>query len=198
MIKSILAGFMISIGAGLYLTVGGPVGAFLFSGGLLTILEFGFYLFTGKAGLLATKEIKWWQLALIWGGNLVGTAGGALLLNAAGLGATAVGPATAIILKRIGNTWFENVLLGILCGVLMYIAVKVFKDMPYLTIMCVAAFILLGANHCVADMVYMFLSGVNWSAFVSVLFTTLGNIIGCNLIGVGMRLAGFEENKGLL
>ena len=198
MIKSILAGFMISIGAGLYLTVGGPVGAFLFSGGLLTILEFGFYLFTGKAGLLATKEIKWWQLALIWGGNLVGTAGGALLLNAAGLGATVVGPATAIILKRIGNTWFENVLLGILCGVLMYIAVKGFKDMPYLTIMCVAAFILLGANHCVADMVYMFLSGVNWSAFVSVLFTTLGNIIGCNLIGVGMRLAGFEENKGLL
>lgn len=198
MIKSILAGFMISIGAGLYLTVGGPVGAFLFSVGLLTILNFGFYLFTGKAGLLATKEIKWWQLVLIWGGNLIGTAGGALLLNAAGLGAMIVGPATAIILKRIGNTWFENVLLGVLCGVLMYIAVKVFKDMPYLTIMCVAAFILLGANHCVADMVYMFLSGVNWSAFVSILFTTLGNIIGCNLIGVGMRLAGFKERKGLL
>ena len=135
---------------------------------------------------------------MIWCGNLVGTAGGALLLNAAGLGATVVGPAAAIILKRVSNTWFENGLLGIVCGVLMYIAVKVFKDMPYLTIMCVAAFILLGANHCVADMVYMFLSGVNWSAFVSILFTTLGNIIGCNLIGVGMRLAGFKERKGLL
>ena len=60
MIKAILAGFMIAMGAGLYLTVGGPVGAFLFSVGLLTILKFGFYLFTGKAGLLATKEIKWW------------------------------------------------------------------------------------------------------------------------------------------
>ena len=80
----------------------------------------------------------------------------------------------------------------------MYIAVKSFKDMPYLTIMCVAAFILLGANHCVADMVYMFLSGVNWNGLVSILFTTLGNIIGCNLIGVGLRLAGIEENKGLL
>ena len=198
MIKAILAGFMIAMGAGLYLTVGGPVGAFLFSVGLLTILKFGFYLFTGKAGLLATKEIKWWQLVLIWCGNLVGTACGALLLNAAGLGLTVVGPATAIIMKRIGNTWFENVLLGILCGVLMYIAVKGFKDMPYLTIMCVASFILLGANHCVADMVYMFLSGVNWNGLVSIFFTTLGNIIGCNLIGVGLRLAGIEENKGLL
>ena len=53
MIRSILAGLTIALAAGIYLVVGGPLGAFMFSLGLLTILHFQFYLFTGKAGLLA-------------------------------------------------------------------------------------------------------------------------------------------------
>ena len=53
MIQSILAGLMIALAAGINLAVGGPLGALLFSIGLLTILHFQFYLFTGKAGLLA-------------------------------------------------------------------------------------------------------------------------------------------------
>jgi hypothetical protein len=40
MIQSILAGLMIALAAGIYLVVGGPLGAFLFSLGLLTILWF--------------------------------------------------------------------------------------------------------------------------------------------------------------
>lgn len=55
MIKSIMAGFMIALAAAIYITVGGVVGAFMFSLGLLTILYFQFNLFTGKAGLLADR-----------------------------------------------------------------------------------------------------------------------------------------------
>ena len=40
MIQSVLAGLMIALAAGIYLIVGGPLGAFLFSLGLLTILWF--------------------------------------------------------------------------------------------------------------------------------------------------------------
>lgn len=55
MIKSIMAGFMITLAAAIYLTVSGALGAFMFAIGLLTILIFQFNLFTGKAGLLAQR-----------------------------------------------------------------------------------------------------------------------------------------------
>ena len=60
--ESILAGLMIAIGAALFLILSGPLGAFFFSIGLLTILYFKFSLFTGKAGLLGSREIKPWKL----------------------------------------------------------------------------------------------------------------------------------------
>jgi formate/nitrite transporter FocA (FNT family) len=52
---SILAGMLIAMSGIAYLTVGGPIGASLFSLGLLAILHFKLELFTGKAGLLATN-----------------------------------------------------------------------------------------------------------------------------------------------
>jgi formate/nitrite transporter FocA (FNT family) len=55
MINSIMAGFMIALSAAIYLTVGAPLGAFMFALGLLTILHFQFHLFTGKAGGLLLK-----------------------------------------------------------------------------------------------------------------------------------------------
>ena len=183
--NAILAGFMISIGAALYLTIGGIFGALMFSIGLMTILYFKMSLFTGKAGLLATREIKSRQLSLIYLGNLIGCICGVALLMCAGLGSTLGAPAAAILLTRINNLWFENLALGVICGVLMYIAVKQYPTAPYVTIMSVAAFILLGANHCIADMVYTIIAATGETvlpAITALLFTTFGNIIGCNLI----------------
>ena len=184
--ESILAGFMISIGAAMYLVVGGTLGAFLFAIGLLTILCFKFSLFTGKAGLLTERKISSLELLNIWIGNFCGAFIGACALMLAGLGPKIVEPATAIINKRISNTWYENLVLGIFCGILMYIAVtKWLHSVPFLTIMCVMGFILLGANHCVADMVYTTIatSSETWvPAGVALIWTTIGNIIGTNLI----------------
>ena len=70
---SILAGMMIAIGGIIYLTLSGIEGALLFSMGLLTILCLKLELFTGKAGLLATREIKPGKLFEIWIGNFLGT-----------------------------------------------------------------------------------------------------------------------------
>ena len=77
----IIAGFMISLGGYLYLTLGGLVGALFFSIGLLTILHFNFQLFTGKAGLLSTKQISCLRLVAIWIGNLIGASAGAVLAS---------------------------------------------------------------------------------------------------------------------
>ena len=48
---SVLAGFMISVGGYINLTLGGIAGALFFAIGLLTILHFHFDLFTGKASV---------------------------------------------------------------------------------------------------------------------------------------------------
>ena len=50
-ILSIIAGIMIGIGGLVNLSIGGVVGAIVFSVGLLTIIYYQFALFTGKAGL---------------------------------------------------------------------------------------------------------------------------------------------------
>ncbi len=67
----------------------------------------------------------------------------------------------------------------------MYIAVDTYITAPYITIMCVSTFILFGANHCIADMVYMFLAATN-ETFVpmttAIFYTTIGNIIGASII----------------
>ena len=185
MIKSIMAGFMITLAAAIYLTVGGALGAFMFAIGLLTILFFQFDLCTGKAGLLAQKCIRPKRLLTIWVGNLIGCALCSLLLLATPLGVSLAAGAAAITLTRISNLWFENIILGVFCGILMYIGVKANPTAPYVTILSVASFILLGANHCVADMAYMFLAAdtkILLPASAALLFTTAGNVIGCNLI----------------
>lgn len=69
---SILAGVMIALGCVLYLKMGGVLGAFLFSIGLLSVIKYEFKLFTGRAGLLATKQITPLELLKIWIGNAVG------------------------------------------------------------------------------------------------------------------------------
>ena len=185
MIESIMAGFMITLAAAIYLTVGGALGAFMFAIGLLTILFFQFNLFTGKAGLLAERQIKPLFLIMIWVGNLIGCALCSLLLLATPLGSSLAMGASAITLTRISNLWFENIILGVFCGILMYIGVKQYPTAPYVTILSVASFILLGANHCVADMAYMFLAAdtkILLPASAALLFTTIGNIIGTNVI----------------
>lgn len=70
---SIVAGMMIAIGGTIFLTLNGLEGALLFSMGLLTILCLKLELFTGKAGLLATREIAPGKLIEIWFGNFVGS-----------------------------------------------------------------------------------------------------------------------------
>lgn len=69
---SILAGFLIAMGGIINLTLGSIPGALFFSLGLMTILTFNYELFTGKAGLLTTGEIKYKKLAEIWIGNFIG------------------------------------------------------------------------------------------------------------------------------
>ena len=84
-IGSIAAGLMITLGASLYLKIGGVIGALFFSLGLLSIMYFKFYLFTGKAGLLIQNKIDIIDLFGIWVGNFCGCIAGAFIIYSSGL-----------------------------------------------------------------------------------------------------------------
>lgn len=192
-IRSAAAGMLIGLASAIYLKVGSVTGAILFATGLFTILQFKFDLFTGKAGLLATGEIDWKKLVIIWLGNFVGGAIISVLILLTPQGEMIQQGAAAIMDVRITNFWQQNIILGIVCGMLMYIAVSRYDKAPYLTAMAVVAFILFGANHCIADMAYLCLANrpVDLPAAEALLCTTIGNVIGCNIIPL---LAKFELN----
>ena len=184
MIEAILAGFMIALGAIVYLTLGAPLGPFMFGVGLLAVLTFEFNLFTGKAGLLATREIGKLDLLLIWIGNLIGTELAAFLIAWSPGSIELHEKAQGILTVRMSNPFGINVMMGILCGMLMYLAVTMWKSErhPIYAIIPVAVFIFSGYNHCVADMFYTWISFDNIADFWHLVPTTLGNIIGCNAI----------------
>ena len=181
---SMLAGMAITLGATVYLSVGGVVGALLFSVGLMTVVAFKLDLFTGKAGLLATNEITIGKLIKIWFGNFLGAFLTSLAVLISPIGEKVAVSATPILETRLGNHPVENLILGIFCGILMYIAVFGFQKTGNILflIMPVATFIVCGFNHCVADMAYITLSCRTPLDYWVLIPTTLGNLIGCNVI----------------
>lgn len=184
--RSILAGLVIAIGAICNLTVGGYLGPIVFAVGLMSVLLFEMDLFTGKAGLLASGEIDCAKLASIWCGNFIGCAGGTIIAMATPQFEKIISAAKDIVMIRNSNSSMENFILGIGCGILMYIAVNGYKKTKNFIafILPVVVFILCGFNHCVADMFYLSIGAIVFGDFVSLLPTTLGNICGCCVIPV--------------
>ena len=159
--KGIAAGVMISIGCAVYL--GCPdkiVGAVLFSVALLTICYFGFSLYTGKIGFIVLQHDKTAFSELLLGllGNLVGVAlcGWALMAAFPTMKETAL----ALCNAKLGQVWWQTFVRGCFCGVLMYVAVAIFKEKksPIGILFAIPVFILSGFEHSIADIGYFAVS----------------------------------------
>lgn len=181
---SIMAGFLVGMGATIYLTLGGITGALFFSLGLTTIVIFRFNLFTGKAGLYADGKISFTELLGMWFGNYVGAMFAAIAASVLPQAEKIVTGSQAIIQTRCGNPPLVNFILGAMCGLLMYIAVTGFsKTGSYLFLIApVAFFILVGYNHCIADMFYSTLGTNKIWELKPLIYTTAGNFLGANVI----------------
>lgn len=194
--SAVLAGVMISFGGAVYLACAAvdkaPLGAILFSLGLSVILIMGFLLFTGKtAYLLENKPSYILYLLTIWLGNILGCMLMGLLVQLAkpNLGETAKNLCEA----KLGQAPWQTIILGALCGILVYIAVDFFrsdddkKSLPkyILVFTCVPAFILCGFEHSVADMFYFAASSAyslyTVKGMIYILLVSLGNLIGAVL-----------------
>ncbi len=190
LISAILAGISIGLGGLVFLSVDNKViGSALFTIGLFTVCTSGFSLFTGKVCYILTDKEEFqkngWTLPVIWIGNLIGTGVVGLLARAARIGAAVSEKAAGLCETKVNDEILSLFVLGILCNILIYIAVDGFRENKhevgkYLSLFFgVMVFILCGTEHCVADMFYFWTAGA-WSieAVVAVLVITLGNCVG--------------------
>ncbi len=190
--EGILAGLMITIGCCVYLAcsasgeiVGKIGGAVLFSVGLIAVCYFGFSLYTGKIGFIIADHSKDAISVLLLGllGNVIAAAVFGIVVGYAipSLRETALNACNA----RLNQEWWQTLIRGIGCGILMYVAVGLFKEKktPLGIIFAIPAFILAGFEHSIADMGYFAIAGIySAKALGFIWIVILGNSIGSFII----------------
>ena len=208
----ILKEFILSVAAGICIAFGGLLnltcislgnkiaGSFLFSVGLLLICLCGFNLFTGKVGYFLEKRPKssyLLDLLIFYVGNFIGAFGTGFLLSKTTLceaKSEFYKVATNVATHKLvdGNNWLSMLILAIFCGVLVFLAVDLYKREKLhpvvrvlCVILCIGTFVLAGFEHCIADMFYFGISGQLFinapGALLSILLGSTGNIIGAIL-----------------
>ena len=198
-LKAILAGFCIGLGGVVFLGLmptSKPLGAFLFAIGLFTICTHGFNLFTGKACyILDNKPSYLGTLVVIWVGNLIGAFCMAALMHCTRVSAAYTEAAQGLVAAKNADSLGSLFVLGMLCNVLIYIAVDGYKSNPHeigkyiALIFGVAVFILAGTEHSVADMFYYAAAGELFTGegILRLVIISLGNVVG-GLILPGIKL----------
>ncbi len=180
----ILAGCSVSLGAYIYLKVGGPLGAFLFSVGLLSVLTFGFGLFTGQI-----RNFRRWKKDLPWLLKiLLFNALGCILVSLLIIGDDQLTTACQQIVNRRAELGFlRSIVTGAGCGFIMTLTVTAWKDSPWPLLIGIPAFILAGLTHSVADAFYyaMGWKAISAAAILSYIGTVIGNFIGGILFKLG-------------
>ena len=193
-LKAIVAGIFIGIGGSVYLLVESKViGALLFSVGLFAICTMGYNLFTGKVCYALENKLSYiLDLIVIWIGNLIGTISLSILLSFTRIYSTLNEKAITLVKTKFADEPISLLVLGILCNILIYLAVDGYKNNPhelgkYLSIIFgVSVFILCGFEHCVADMYYISIANA-WTyahALECIIIVTIGNIIGGLLLPI--------------
>ena len=185
--RSYLAGALIGIGGMAFLSVESRVlGAALFSLGLLAVIILECNLYTGKVGYISKKsEIG--TLAIMCLHNFIGAAvaGAAAYILMRDSQAAA-----SLAEKKLNLPLIDVCIKSILCGVMIYLAVELYKRSKQilLVVMPIMIFILCGFEHCVADVFYFAAAGIiNLRAALFIVICILGNAIGSLAVSLLMK-----------
>lgn len=182
-LRSLLAGFLISMGGIIYTKVGGVAGAVLFSLGLLAVLSLRLELFTGKIGFLGYTPSAFFKMLMM---NMAGCFLASMLTTI---------DCTGIMITRCVQSFPQLVCNGILCGACMYIAVFAYNNDErgiFVVPFAVAGFILMGGDHCIANTFYTLRSDIPWIESIRIISASvLGNTLGAIFIHkINPRMAG--------
>jgi Formate/nitrite family of transporters len=205
--SGILAGLFIGLGSLAFVgcvsldpTVGKIIGSALFSVGLFCVCFFGSHLYTGKIGFCFEEKPSYvLDLIIMLFGNFLGAAGLGTVIYLANLGvgdSQLMGVVQTIASSRAldlgggsGETWYKALLMAIVCGMLVFLAVYVWKKAENWgvkvigLVLCVWTFVVTGTEHCVANMFYFGMAG-QWSlpSFLNVIICIIGNSLGSWLV----------------
>lgn len=160
------------------------VGAFLFSGGLLTICTLGLTLFTGAVGYVSVNPKPVLPGLL---GNLTGMFGTALLVRLYDPSIVAI--SNKVLLDTIEDGPFITFISSLFCGMLMLIAVHIYHHKANVLgiVVAIPCFVICGFDHSIVNM-YHWIMASNLEDFI------LGSMIaGVSLLGntVGAMLMYF-------
>lgn len=195
LVKSILAGVSISIGATIYLLCANKiVGAFLFSIGILLVMEFKMLLYTGYVPTQRESQ-KFGDYIInstfVFIGNLIGCAATALLLSLTRIKTDLSKAALNAVNTKLGTNFLGSDLitnivsvfiLSIFCGIIIAGIVKAtnLKHKVLYVAMMIATFILCGFEHVVANAFYFSLNCkiLTLEGLIFMLVCFAGNFVG--------------------
>ncbi len=203
-ILSILAGMAIALGGIVFWgikSVGTQVywnviASYAFSIGLILVLVFGLWLFTGKIAYAIERKFSVWEYLLMFVGNLFG----ALAVGYLAFGILRNTPLFSInettVQSKLENFRFWDLFFsGMFCGMFVYAAVESYKIKKWvlgirilLVIGLIGTFVYLKLNHCIANIFYFAFANV-WSgkAVLFIFVNTLANSVGAILLN-GLKL----------
>lgn len=166
------ASLLIGLGDFVLLKIGEPIGPFLFAFGLLGVCVLGLNLFTGKCGFLFEDRIKILDLAIILLVNLI--CGYAIGVMFSLFDTAIVGVAETKVASW--NMSLDFFLRSVMCGVIMYLAVELYRRGTKLGILFgVPLFIFCGFQHSIANVITM---GVAVDFSWTILLCAAGNFAG--------------------
>ncbi|MCR5768125.1 MAG: formate/nitrite transporter family protein [Lachnospiraceae bacterium] len=181
-IRAICAGAAISLGGTVFLACSDKIaGSFLFSVGLISVLVFGFDLYTGKVcnGAFLKKP---GTLSLIWLGNFTGAILFGLMVSTH---TALLETAGTLCTSKLDKPFYILIIDGIICEFCIAIAVTGYRKAEgfgryLIVVLGVMVFILCGSEHVVADMFYLAAAQTTQigEALLFLLWVTVGNSIG--------------------
>ena len=184
--RAILASLLIGLGDYVLLKIGAPLGAFIFAFGLYGVCMLGANLFTGKCGFVISDK-KWLELGAIL---LINLAAGWLF---GWLFSQADSTIVAAANEKVASWSFSLsfFIRSVLCGAIMYIAVKCFKLGSIWGIFFgVPLFILAGFQHSIANAIT---AGVatyfDWTVLLCAGGNFVGSVVTAWLVGEAEKVA---------
>lgn len=172
--SKLLAGMSISVGAYVNCKVGGPLGTVLFCIGLISVITFGFELYTGWIRKFEGKSNQLLHLATILIFNIIGCIIVALSVS----DPQVIEKCNSIVLSRSDIGFWKAIFNGCGCGFIITLAVM--AENKFALLLGIPAFILAGFTHSIADAFYYAVgyTSITWQTISTYIGTVLGNFVG--------------------
>ena len=159
-------------------------GEFMFSIGILSILELKLLLFTGVVPYVnKIKEIPYLLTVLF--GNILGCLTMVMFPSEVAL---------QIVQNKLSDSFVTILVSSMLCNVLIYCAVESYKNKNILTvILSIATFIICGFNHSIANVCFVISSRIfTLQTFFLIILSVIGNSFGGIIF---RRMSTYEGSK---